>query len=80
MKRISMTKYIGRTCVLCGTTSEFDKWTLTEEGLKCPRCGAVKEKLTVKTQPQIRIEDAEAAQLREDLRTFRASLRGEVTQ
>ncbi|MGB8781043.1 MAG: hypothetical protein WCD81_10400 [Candidatus Bathyarchaeia archaeon] len=86
-RRINMTKYIGRVCEACRITSELDRWTLTEEGLKCPKCGHVKgqssqrvmnSKLTLKGQ--ITIEDAEAAQLREDLRAFRASLRGEVTQ
>jgi len=44
MKRISFTKYVGRTCEACRTTSELDKWAIIEEGLKCPRCGHVKEK------------------------------------
>lgn len=39
---------------------------------------AMNSKPAVKAQ--ITIEDAETAQLREDLRVFRASLRGEVTQ
>jgi transcription elongation factor Elf1 len=80
MKRINLAKYVGRTCEACRTTSELDKWTVTEKGFKCPACGHVKETSTVKTQAQITIEDAEATQLREDLRAFRASLRGEVTQ
>lgn len=47
MRRINFTKYVGRTCEACRITSELDKWTVTDEGLKCPACGHVKEKRPV---------------------------------
>lgn len=52
MKRINFTKYVGRTCEACRTTSELDKWRATEEGLKCPVCGHVKEQPTAKPAPR----------------------------
>jgi len=34
-------KYVGRKCEACGATSEIPKWTLTDNGLKCPACGHI---------------------------------------
>jgi len=39
--RTQFLKYVGRKCETCGATSEIPKWTLTDNGLKCPACGHI---------------------------------------